>query len=174
MWLLCATFGEVVRYAPLYTISVKLNTVSRCRAAVKYQFLESGAQLPSMERLRWHRYQAGLLQREVAELVGISRSVYVDMEEGTMDYWPKETVDKLAELFGVPPEKLLDAYQFFLYTGQERNIENMRRTMGMAKRPFARYLGVNRSLLQKWILGKTRISKKAWEKYFSQMPQLKK
>ena len=168
MWLLCTTFGEVVRYAPLYTISVKLNTVSRCRAAVKYQFLESGAQLPSMERLRWHRYQAGLLQREVAELVGISRSVYVDMEEGTMDYWPKETVDKLAALFGVAPTDLLEGYQLFIYSGQRRNIEILRLTLGMKKRPFARYLGVNRTTLQGWITEKKRVSKKSWEKYFAE------
>lgn len=136
--------------------------------------MENSESLLPYERMRWCRYRAGLLQKEVAARVGVSRSVYMDMESGLIDYWQKETVDKLAKLFGVPPEKLLDAYQFFLYTGQERNIENMRRAMGMAKRPFARHLGVNRSLLQKWILGKTRISKKAWEKYFSQMPQLKK
>ena len=174
MWLLSADFGNYVRYAPLYIISVKLNTVSCCREAERYQLVESCEGLLPHERLRWCRYRAGLLQREVATRVGISRSVYMDMENGLIDYWPKEIVDKLAELFHILPEKLLDAYQFFLYTGQERNIENMRRAMGMAKRPFARHLGVNRSLLQKWILGKTRISKKAWEKYFSQMPQLKK
>ena len=166
MWLLCATCGETVRYAPLYIVSVKLNTVSRCWEAIKYQFQESGAQLSSAEHLRWYRYRAGLLQKEVAEQVGITRSVYVDMENGMIDYWPKETVDKLAELFRISPTDLMDEYNQFLYSGQGENIETLRLSMGMTKRAFARYLGVNRVQLRDWTTERKRVSKQSWERYF--------
>ena len=157
-----------MRYAPLFILSVKVESPNRCRGAEKYLIMDNDAELSSAEILRRCRCQAQLLQKEVAEQVGITRSVYMNMEDDIVDYWPKETVDKLAVLFHVMPLDLLTGYQLFVYTGQGQNIENMRRAMGMAKRAFARYLGVNRSLLQKWILGKTRISKKTWEKYFRQ------
>ena len=37
----------------------------------------------------------GLMQKEVAELIGISRGHYIDFEIEYVDYYPKEIVDKL-------------------------------------------------------------------------------
>ena len=50
--------------------------------------------LPTVQdRLRWCRHHKGLMQKEVAELTGISRSEYSDMENGAVDYYPKEIAE---------------------------------------------------------------------------------
>ena len=48
------------------------------------------------DRLRWCRHHMGLMQKEVAELIGITRGHYIDFEVGYVDHYPKEIVDKLA------------------------------------------------------------------------------
>ena len=50
------------------------------------------------DRLRWCRHHMGLMQKEVADLIGISRGHYIDFEVGYVDYYPKEIVDKLANV----------------------------------------------------------------------------
>lgn len=59
------------------------------------------------DKLRWYRYQKGLLQRSVAVFAGIDRSTYSSYEEIGRDT-PIERMKKIAELFGVPAEALLD------------------------------------------------------------------
>ena len=166
VWLFCAACGDGVRYAPLSIFHIRLNTSVRCREAEKYLLRENCEGLPPAERLRWCRYRAGLLQREVAERVGITRAVYADMENGIVAYWRKETMDKLAELFGVAAEELLDGYQRFLASGQRRQIEDLRQSMGLTKSAFARYLGVSHALLRDWTTERKRVSKGSWERYF--------
>ena len=66
----------------------------------KYHSYEEIDNVP--DRLRWCRHQMGLMQKEVADLLGITRGHYINFEMGYVDYYPKEIVDKLAEVFGVP------------------------------------------------------------------------
>ena len=42
-----------------------------------YQNYEDIPNVP--DRLRWYRHHMGLMQKEVAELIGISRGHYIDM-----------------------------------------------------------------------------------------------
>ena len=70
------------------------------------------------DRLRWCRHHMGLMQKEVADLIGITRGHYIDFEVGYVDHYPKEIVDKLAALYQVPVDDLLDDYNRFLYKGQ--------------------------------------------------------
>lgn len=60
------------------------------------------------DKLRWYRYQKGLRQRDAADYAGIDRSTYIHYEEAGRDYYPKEHMERLAELFEVPLETLLD------------------------------------------------------------------
>ena len=53
----------------------------------------------------------GLMQKEVAEQIGISRGHYIDYEVGYVDYYPKEVVDRLADFYHIPVEDLLDDRQ---------------------------------------------------------------
>ena len=70
------------------------------------------------DRLRWCRHHMGLMQKEVAELIGITRGHYIDFEVGYVDHYPKEIVDKLAALYQISVDDLLDDYNRFLYKGQ--------------------------------------------------------
>ena len=78
------------------------------------------------------------MQKEVADRLGISRGQYMDLETGTVDYCPKEVVDKLAALFGIPAADLLDDFSRFLYYGQGKAIREHRKRLGLQKKPYAR------------------------------------
>ena len=67
------------------------------------------------DKLRWYRYQKGLRQRDAADYAGIDRSTYIHYEEAGQDFYPKEHMEKLAELFEVPLENLLDDYKAALW-----------------------------------------------------------
>lgn len=130
----------------------------------KYRSYEEIASVP--DRLRWQRHRLGLMQKEVAQQVGITRAIYLDMECGVVDCWPRETVDRLAALFAISSTDLLDPYNQFLYEGQGRSIESIRKRSGLGKKAFARSLGISHSLLREWEQETKCVSKKSWEKYF--------
>ena len=74
----------------------------------QYQNYEDISRVP--HRLHWCCHHIELMQKEVAELIGISRNHYIDFEVGYLDYYPKEIVDKLAVLYKVPVD-----YNRFLF-----------------------------------------------------------
>lgn len=90
------------------------------------------------DRLRWCRLHMGLLQREVAELVGIATPLYIDMGTGACEHTPAAVMDRLAELYGVLVTDLLDGYNRFLYEGQARQILAIRQRAGLSRAAFAR------------------------------------
>ncbi len=102
------------------------------------------------DRLRWCRHHMGLMQKEVVEIIGISRGHYIDFEVEYVDRYPKEIVDKLAELYQVPVDDLLDDYNRFLYKGQKKLIREYRESLGLKKKPFARLMGIDPNLLRAW------------------------
>ena len=54
------------------------------------------------DRLRWCRHSRGLMQTEVARLIGVSVSSYKSMEKGGTHRIPQERAERLAQLFDVP------------------------------------------------------------------------
>lgn len=157
-----------VRYAPLCVISFRVSSPHRLQDAQqllkKYHSYEEITFVP--DRLRWQRHRLGLMQKEVAQRLGITRAVYFGMEDGTVDYWQPEMVDRLSKLFSVPLTDLLDDYNRFLYEGQGKSIETLRKRSGLGKKAFARSLGISHSLLREWEQETKCVSKKSWEKYF--------
>ena len=70
------------------------------------------------DRMRWCRYSLGLLQKEVAAMVGMEEWLYRDLESGTFHRsFTPELADKLAALYGIPVEDILDDYTLFLHRG---------------------------------------------------------
>ena len=118
------------------------------------------------DRLRWCRHHMGLMQKEVANIIGITRGHYIDYEAGCVDYYPKEIVNKLAKLYHVPVDDLLDDYNRFLYHGQGKMIREYRERLGLKKKPFARLLHLNPGTLRAWESEEKMMFKKSWEKYF--------
>lgn len=104
----------------------------------------------------------------MADYAGIDRSTYIHYEEAGRDYYPKEHMEKLAELFEVPLEDLLDDYNLFLLRGQGEQIKAIRLKLGLTQRAYAAQLGVPLQKLKRWEQGKVQIFKSTWEKYFKQ------
>ena len=118
------------------------------------------------DRIRWCRHHKGLLQKDVAEVLGITREHYIDYEVGYVDYYPKEIVDKLAVLYGIPAEDLLDDYNRFLYKGQGKLIREYRESIGLQKKQFARFLNIDPGTIRYWENEQKRMSINSWNKYF--------
>lgn len=116
-YLLCGTLDGHVRYAPLYIHSFPLAAPHKLlEAQLLHQQYHSYDEIKMIpDRIRWCRHHLGLMQREVAEMVGISRNEYIDLETGSVDYYDRKIVDKLAALFKIPSDDLLDDYNRFLY-----------------------------------------------------------
>ena len=168
MYILCSALDGCVRYAPMYIHSFRPIAPRKILEAQlfnqQYQNYEDIPNVP--DRLRWCRHHMGLMQKEVAELIGISRGHYIDFEVGYVDYYPKEIVDKLAELYGVPVDDLLDDYNRFLYKGQGKMIREYRESLGLKKKLFARLMGISPNLLRAWEDHQKRMNINSWNKYF--------
>lgn len=106
------------------------------------------------------------MQREVADRIGISRQVYIDLETGACQTCSRAAIDALLALFRVSPEQLLDDYNLFLYRGQAQQIRAYRLRLGLSCKAFSKKTGICESSIRSWEKGHKQISKKAWEKYF--------
>lgn len=86
-----------------------------------YRMYHSYADIPNpWDRLRWCRYGLDLLQKEVAAMVGMEEWLYRDLESGTFHRsFTPELADKLAALYGIPVEDILDDYTLFLHRAAE-------------------------------------------------------
>lgn len=116
------------------------------------------------DKLRWYRYKNALRQRDVAKAVGTDRTTCKRYEEAGYEYHPGDVMEKIAALFGVPVEELLDNYNLFLYRDQGRQIQEKRLELGMTQREYADRLGVPYASLGRWERNKMRIAKGTWEK----------
>lgn len=156
---------EAVVYAPFYVHSFQLVQPHMLVEAEKFHIRYSDpSQIDNIpDKLRWHRFRCGLLQRDVADFAGLDRSTYASYEEIGRDYYPIETMLKIAELFSVPVADLLDEYNLFLYNGQGKQVKQMRAGRNMTQKEFARRLGVPCGTLKKWEQNRVQMSKQAWK-----------
>ena len=99
----------------------------------------------------------------MAEYVGMDRSTYSSYEEMGRDYYPIDRMRKLAELFEVPLETLLDEYNLFLYHGQGKQIKAMRAARNMTQAEYAKRLGVPIGNLKQWETDRVQIFKSTWQ-----------
>jgi len=83
-----------------------LNAILSQRNNLRFSYASEITEIA--DKLRWLRYQKGLRQRDVADYAGIDRSTYVHYEEYGKDLYPPEHMEKIAQLFEVPVETLLD------------------------------------------------------------------
>ena len=168
---MCLSQRGSVRYAPMCIVSFRVIAPKRLLDAqqfnLKYQSYDQVKTAP--ERLRWCRYHSGLLQQEVAEQIGASRDVYMKLENGEVDYWPPELVDKLAALYQIPEDDLLDAYNRFLRNGQGEAVRRYRERLGMTRKQFAEAIHVEPGMLRRWETVQRVMTKRSWERYFANL-----
>lgn len=157
-----------MRYVPLYILSFPLCTPKRILDAQvffrKYRRYDEIQNIP--DRLRWLRHRKGLMQREAAQIAGVSRSVYIDIECGITRRLPGCLILNLSQFYGVPASEFLDEYNQFLFDGQAKRVKDYRKKLGMGRKPFSRYTGIPLSSLRSWEDGKKEVSFKCWEMYF--------
>ena len=108
----------------------------------------------------------GLCKKEVAALVGISEGVYMGLEKARNEYYEKDVVDKLAALFHIPLQDLLDEYNAFMYNDPAKKIREYRMSLGLGTERFARKIGTSDTCVRSWENNTKLISRKSWERCF--------
>lgn len=87
-------------------------------------------------------------------------------EEYGRDYYPIEHMQKLAGMYDVPVESLLDDYNLFLYHDQGQQLRKRRLSQKLTQKTYAANLGVSLDKLKNWEENRVRMFKSTWEKYF--------
>lgn len=172
---MCRYYNDIVNYAPLYIHTFRVIAPRKLLEAqrLNQQYFNYHKIDNVPDRLRWLRHRMGLTQKEVADRIGTSRSIYLCMENGGIDYYPTDVMESLAMLFHVELEDLLDEYNRFLYHGQGETICEYRLSLGLNQKKFAETLGIDSGLVSAWEREKKRISKHSWEKYFRSISLIK-
>lgn len=168
---MCKNEDGNVRYAPLCIQSFKFIAPRKLQEAQlfnkKYRKYEEIKNIH--ERLRWCRHHRGLMQKEVAEKLGISKKAYTSMENGKVIHYEKHLVDKLSELYQIPVKELLDDYAYFLYCGQGKVLREYREKNHLERSELADMMGVRTHHITMWENEEIVISKKAWERCFKKI-----
>ena len=167
-YVMISNLSGKIRLAPLEILRFPLLAPRKLLDAQKFniRYTDPSQITEIADKLRWYRYQHALMQKEVAEQIGIDRNTYIHYEEYGRDYYPIEHMEKLAELYDVPVEELLDGYNLFLYKGQGEQIQKIRQGLGLTQKQYAQRLGVSFDNLRKWEQNRVRIYKSTWEKHF--------
>ena len=165
-YILISNISGAVKVAPLQILQFPVVLPHKFQDAEKFnlQFSDFSEITETADKLRWLRYQKGLRQRDVADYAGIDRSTYVHYEEYGKDLYPPEHMEKIAQLFEVPVDTLLDDYNLFL----RKQIKAIRMKLGLTQKQYADRLGVNLGNLKHWEQNRKQIFKFTWEKYFKQ------
>ncbi len=116
------------------------------------------------DKLKWYRYQNGLLQRDVAKVMEVDRTTYSRYEENVLGSYPLDKLKKATECFQIDVTALLDEYNLFLYHGQGEQIKRLRKSLKLTQSDFAKYVGVSLTTVKKWEWGKVRIQKNTYIK----------
>lgn len=106
------------------------------------------------------------MQIEVAEIPGVTRGVYNNIECGITQRVPVEMVDRLAVYYGKPREDFIDEFNRFLLNGQANRIRACRTRTGLSRLEYAAQMGIPIRSLEVWENEKKTISFKCWERYF--------
>ena len=169
-YVLAANVAGTLKVAPLQILKFPVVLPHKFLDAEKFnlRFSDASEITEIADKLRWYRYQKGLRQRDAAYYAGIDRSTYIHYEEAGRDFYPKEHMERLAELFEVPLEDLLDDYNLFLLRGQGEQIKAIRQRLGLTQKVYAAQLGVPLQKFKRWEQGNVQIFKSTWEKYFKQ------
>ena len=170
-YILISNVSGAVKVAPLQILQFPVVLPHKFQDAEKFnlQFPDFSEITETADKLRWLRYQKGLRQRDVADYAGIDRSTYVHYEEYGKDLYPPEHMEKIAQLFEVPVDTLLDDYNLFLRNGQGNQIKAIRMKLGLTQKQYADKLDVSLGNLKHWEQNRKQIFKSTWEKYFKQM-----
>ena len=165
LFLLQKVSCEVSCLTPLYILQVPLagpHTTSEAQAFFHMYHSYSEITNPS-DRMRWCRYSLGLLQKDVAAMVGMEEWLYRDLESGTFHRsFTPELADKLSALYGIPVVDILDDYPLFLHRGGGDFLRRYREAKGWSRQQLADHAKVGRTSIRCWETGQKTISQKCF------------
>jgi len=100
---------------------------------------------------------------QMGEAVGISGITIHNYETGT--FHPSlELLKKLALEFGIEPDKLYDDYYRFLDFPYSEKIKQIRNSLSLGQREFAKLLGTGQSVIGSWERKESVPLRKSWER----------
>ena len=115
------------------------------------------------DRMRWCRYSLGLLQKDVAAMVGMEEWLYQDLESGNFRRsFSPEIADKLAAFYSIPVKDLLDDYALFFHRGGGDFLRRYREAKGWSRQQLADHAKVSRTSIRCWESGQKTISQKCF------------
>ena len=115
------------------------------------------------DRMRWYRYSLGLLQKEVAAMVGMEEWLYQDLESGNFRRsFSPEIADKLAAFYFIPVKDLLDHYALFFHRGGGVFLREYRQVKGWNRQQLADHAKVSRTSIRCLESGQKTISQKCF------------
>ena len=167
-YILISNVSGAIKVAPLRILKFPVVLPHKLQDAEKFnlQFSDFTEIAETADKLRWLRYHKGLRQRDVAAYIGMDRSTYVHYEEYGKDFYHPDHMERIAQLFEVPVEMLLDDYSLFLQKGQGEQIRTIRLKLELTQKAYAEKLGVSLGNLKQWEQERKQISKSTWERYF--------
>jgi transcriptional regulator with XRE-family HTH domain len=115
------------------------------------------------DKLRYFRYKKALLQKDVAEHVGIDRVTYIKYESDLNKLYDFDVLQEIAEFLGVAVDDLLDDYNRFV-CAQGSNLKAMRKSRKITQITLASMLNVNVATVKKWEREQVSMTKKSYEK----------
>ena len=159
---------KVIKYSPLYIHRFQFLRSHFLEDAEKFNGICSDPSVltSTSDKLRYYRYRKGLLQREVAEFVGIERTTYNAYEEDIRDYYSFDILERIGNLFEVDVSELIDDYNIFLHKGQAAQLKELRKSMNLKQKDFADRYAVSVFRIKQWEQGKARMSKRYWMRIF--------
>lgn len=165
------TSRAVTKITPIYVHILDFKMPNKVADAKSYynSIKNTDNLINISDKLRFYRLKNGLEQKDVANIIGISRRNYIGYENNFRDYYPAEIMDKLAKLYNVDIYALLDDYNTFLYNGQGQQIKAIRKRHNLTQKQFAKILDVQLGRIKRWEREENRMFKYNWEKLIKLM-----
>jgi len=117
------------------------------------------------DKLQYARLAAGLLQRELAEKIGIDRTTLISYENGqTVE--ENMIIDWLIEIAlacGMDKHFCCSPYHVFIIEDAGKQIKQYRKNMGLTQKKFAEQLGVWTTTIRRWEQNVNKPPKHIWE-----------
>ncbi len=158
--------NQVLEFAPLYIHSFNFFKIKRLTQSksmnIDYYKIEDK---PIGDKIRFYRLKNGLLQKEVAEMIGIDRSTYIKIENNKTVV-SFDILKKLSEILKTDVSELMDDYHNFIYYHQREELKKFRSEKKITQKQLADILDVGVYMVKRWETGHSIISKIYYETLF--------
>ena len=118
------------------------------------------------DRLRFCQHKLGLMQKEVAQIIGIPRITYINLETVIKTAFIKQQRTSFPNSIISPYTIFLMITTAFCLADRAKLIREYRESLNLGKRPFARLVSIADNMLRLWENERKQVSLKSLEKYF--------